>query len=73
MLSFNNFLDEDDEGPPARERDPESTMEGMEPVRLPPLATARAGLPRRSLLPAPSKSACMHRRQRNRTAVASSA
>lgn len=36
MLSFNNFLDEDDEGPPARERDPESTMEGMEPVRLSP-------------------------------------
>lgn len=32
LLSFNNFLD-GDEPPAARERDPESTMEGMTPVR----------------------------------------
>lgn len=31
MLSFNNFLDAD-EPPQARDRDPESTMEGMTPV-----------------------------------------
>ena len=35
MLSFNNFM-MDDEGHPAREHpDPESTMEGMTPVRPP--------------------------------------
>eukprot|EP00892_Ulva_mutabilis_P012726 jgi/Ulvmu1/9826/UM056_0067.1 len=34
MLSFNNFLDEEDTGAVAREHDPESTMEGMEPAEI---------------------------------------